>query len=247
MRKFTLFVLISFMLSVAVPFTAKAQDDCTVQDFDLCNRAAAHEERVRELAETYDNEGFESWLEEAGYEFDSLRQAARQPEELTFPSLTGDDSDIVIAGYQVEVTELSFEWPAGMTTDSDDVVGNCYQPDMQNPSRVCTNVENFTGTATLWVSVLQWGQLDPETESEEAEDDTDASNCLTMADLDELGEIVRELEDSGDLAGAQIILDTNWVAPLGWVIHRNGTVSEFARQGETISVWSHEDCRPLAR
>jgi hypothetical protein len=246
MRKIKiLFVLLLVILPVTM--TAAQEDDCIVNGYELCERATSHEERVRELASVYHNHGFGNWLAEAGYDFDDIQKDARQPEEVVFTSEDGNDNDIVVAGYQVQASNLSFSWPAGFTTDGEVENGDCYQPDDQNPSKVCTNVTDFSGDATLWVSVLEWGQLDPETESEEAEDDTDASNCLTMADLDELGEIVRELEDSGDPAGAQIILDTNWVAPLGWVIHRSGTVSEFAREGETISVWSHEDCRPLAR
>ncbi len=242
MRKLLIMMVLFALATGAVPYTAAQDDDCMAGDFDLCDRAESHEDWVRSLAEVYAEDGFETWLAEAGYEYDSVSRAARQPEELTFESEDGDDSDIVVAGMQVRATNLSFSWPAGMTIDREVEVGKCYQPDQENPSKVCTDVVGFTGTATLWVSVIDWGQLDPEG------DNSDPSNgCLTLQDLGELGEIITELENNGDLSGAQITFDSDWVAPPGWTIQRSGNTTEFIREGQTGSVWSPEDCRPLNR
>ncbi len=239
-----LVLLFAILATVAVPQTVNAQepeDNCMIE-FDLCERANAHEERVRELAEVFSDEGFQSWLKTAGYEYDQVRRAARQPEELTF--LTPDDhDDIVVAGFQIRAANLSVEWPAGMTTDRQ-VDGLCYQPDEDNESRVCTNVVSFTGPATLWVSVIEWSQLDPElTETDEIVSET----CLTLAELGQLGDIVTELESGGELAGSQISFETDWVAPEGWIIQISGTEREFARSGDVATVWSPEECRPLGR
>lgn len=214
----------------------------------------AHEARVRELAPTYDT-SVEAWLRAAGYSWDSLTLAARQPEEETFPALNGEGHDIVVAGYQVEVVGLSFSYPAGMTTDNAVSGARCVQPDAQNPSKVCTDVENFSGTATLWIDLQNWGQFAPGSDFFEGSADeagseeviSSGNNCMSITELGELGTINQNLEwPAGNLAGAQITFTDAFVVPEGWTLQFEGSDVAEVSAGSKASLWSPESCRPLS-
>jgi hypothetical protein len=220
------------------------------------NLLSAHETRVRELAPVYDT-GVENWLREAGYTWDTLELAARQPEEETFDALDGDQHDIVVAGYQVEVSGLSFSYPAGMTTDNQVPAGaRCVQPDPQNPSKVCSDVTGFSGTATLWVDLQNWGQFAPgsgffEGSVDEADSEemiSSGENCLSYTQLGELGTAHMPLEyPQGTLAGAQITFTEDYTVPDGWVAQMERTEVDLVPAGSKASLWSPEACRPLAQ
>lgn len=112
------------------------------------------EERLKDLDVIFTEQGPKAWLEAAGFTFTSLELDARQPEE----TLLGNK--IVATGFQVKVTDLNANWPAGLTTDQP-VNGNCVKPDPNNLSKVCTNVRGFNGNATLYVDLQDWRQLAP--------------------------------------------------------------------------------------
>lgn len=200
---------------------------------------AAHEQRVRELAVNWPD--IASWLSAAGYSYDSLDWQARQPEEETF-----SNGDIVVSGLQVGVTNMSFVYPTGFTTDKP-VNGRCHQPDPNNPSKVCTDVQNFTGTATLWVDVQNWGQLWPTSASTTTET---GGSCFSVTELDAKYGIEKNAQgtrngllfDGDTLAGAVLHLtkaQATELEQLGWVVQ--GT------NPDVKSAWSPDSCRPLAR
>lgn len=200
------------------------------------NPAASHEQRVRELAPEFWSNGVESWLRKAGYTWDTMTLRARQPEEETF------GSDILVSGYQVEVNNLRFAYPAGMTTDRTVSNGRCYKPSPNNASKVCTDVSGFSGTATLWVDVSNWGQLWPQSSAPAT-----PASCPSLSDLAALGSIVERLEyPQGTLAGAQVRFNRNWNPPV-WVdqLQKGGTSVDSAIEGEVYSVWVVARCRPL--
>lgn len=73
------------------------------------------------------------------------------------------------------------------------------------------------------------------------------SVCLTLADLRQLGSIVQELTEQGQLAGAQIAFRQDYTALPGWTLHLEGQTVASVRGGQTASLWSPNVCRPLAR
>ena len=72
-------------------------------------------------------------------------------------------------------------------------------------------------------------------------------SCLRLSDLAQLGRVIQELSNNGQLAGAQIVFSQNWTAPAGWIVQKNGQVVTSVNAGDTASAWSPEACRPLAR
>jgi hypothetical protein len=140
----------------ATPTATVLPDGTDDNDKDVDEGELAHDQRLLSLApEDYPNSfDRDGWLRDAGFSWSRLEQQARQIEEETI------DDKIVPAGVQVAVTNLSVDWPAVMTTDREVPAGAvCYQPDPNNGSRICTNLEDFSGTATLWVDGSNWGQL----------------------------------------------------------------------------------------
>jgi hypothetical protein len=72
--------------------------------------------------------------------------------------------------------------------------------------------------------------------------------CLTFSDLEKLGRVLEEVYGGGgDLAGAKITFTKNWIAPNGWVIHKNNQVVSSVSTGDVATVWSADYCRPLKR
>lgn len=72
--------------------------------------------------------------------------------------------------------------------------------------------------------------------------------CLSYNELESLGSVIQPLESPvGTLAGAQIAFTQAWVAPTGWVIHKNSEEVPSVTAGDIASVWSPEACRPLIR
>lgn len=121
---------------------------------------AAHEARLRSLDSIYRTQGPEAWAAAAGFSWtDILVKDARQPEEETL-----SDGTIVVAGLQVKVEGLRSPWTNIFTTDEPVNLGpdgRSYQPDPNNPSRLYTDTNPFTGDATLWADGSNWQQLAP--------------------------------------------------------------------------------------
>ena len=70
---------------------------------------------------------------------------------------------------------------------------------------------------------------------------------MSLNDLKQLGRVIQELSNNGELAGAQLAFNQNWTAPTGWVIQKNGQNVTSINAGDVASAWSPEACRPLAR
>ena len=117
----------------------------------------SREERLERLTQVFKTDGLEPMLKEAGFAWSSLRVEARQIEEEV------NVDEILASGVQVEVTGLTAPWPSGFTTDREVVTGRGYQPDLRNPSKIWTDVVGYTGPATLWLDLSDWGQLAPVT------------------------------------------------------------------------------------
>jgi hypothetical protein len=120
---------------------------------------AAHAARLIALDPIYRTQGLKAWLKAAGFNYDSFTfvKDARQIEEETLP-----DGTIVASGVQVIVENLtSTEFPTGFSTDQPVAQGDSVQPDPKNKSRVWTNVPTFSGKATLYADLENWGQLNP--------------------------------------------------------------------------------------
>ena len=188
---------------------------------------SAHEQRLMDLDAVYRASGPEAWLSAAGYTWTSLTLSARQPEE----EIIG--GSITVIGYQIEATNLSLSWPAGITTDQP-VSGRCYQPDPRNVSQVCTDVTGFTGTATVMASVLDWGQFNiPQ----------------NLAELTKVVFLWQKLEfPVGTLAGLQGEFLTDWIVPDGWIVQIGGVdhvFGDLVEAGEVGSVWVPEAQRPF--
>jgi hypothetical protein len=215
---------------------------------------SSHEKRLRDLDPIFRSQGIEAWLKAAGFTWEYLEPEARQIEEETMA-----DGTIVASGIQVQVTNLSAPWPNCFTTDQEVVPGpntRVHQPDLRNPSKLWTDVPSYSGPATLWIDVQNWGQLNPITvaaapepvEPSEEPQKSSSTECWSLKELATLGEIIQELEHPpGTLAGAQIKFTQAWAAPEGWIIQKQGSEVNSVVAGDTASVWSAENCRPLNR
>lgn len=208
----------------------------------------------------YRSQGAAAWARQLGYTFDSLSQDARQPEEETFAETNGDQMTVV-SGIQVNVVNLKAKSPACFTTDQKvNGAARWVKPDnydpIRNPSVLYTDNEiGFSGTATLWGDCSNWKNLmeapiatssNTSSSAAPAYSAPASAASLTMADLAKLGEIQQKLYyPEGTLAGAQIEFSMAWTAPAGWTIQKNGSNVTSVSAGDTASVWSPEDMRPL--
>ncbi|MBW7955620.1 hypothetical protein H3C66_02700 [Patescibacteria group bacterium] len=247
----------TFFSFVSAPETTGALDgDSSVYFYDSAARVA----RLVELNDA--NTGMEALMRASGMTFTAVQKDARQPEEETLINASGD-SVLLITGWQVTATNLRVTFPACFTTDLP-VAGESisYQPDRNNPSKLYTNnVTPFTGTATVYLDCSNWGQIGQQVldASAPAVEPTrtpgavstpvpGAQGCLTITQLDELGTIINVLEHPvGTPAGAQITLSVAYTAPTGWVMQKNGQEVTNAAVGETVSLWSPDNCRPLGQ
>jgi len=221
--------------------------------------ATARVENIVTLNEA--NTGMTQFMTAAGFEFESAQSAARQPEEETL--VVEDESQVLIVGWQADVTAMTVSWPACFTTDRTVTgVSVNYQPDRNNPSKLYTNnTTPFTGPVTVYWDCSNWGQLGqaildlsaPAVEPTRTPGAVStpvpgAQGCLTITQLDELGTIINVLEHPvGTPAGAQITLSVAYTAPTGWVMQKNGQEVTNAAVGETVSLWSPDNCRPLGQ
>ncbi|MBI4066198.1 hypothetical protein HY411_00630 [Candidatus Gottesmanbacteria bacterium] len=206
----------------------------------------------------YRSQGVAAWARQLGYSFESISQEARQPEEETFREENGD-AMTVVSGVQVRVTNLRAHSPSCFTTDQKvNGLARFVKPDnfdpITNPSVVYTDNEvGFSGTATLWGDCSNWRNLMEAPlmtfaypNSAPAATAMPAYTTLTMADLASLGEVQQRLYyPEGTLAGAQITFSSDWTAPSGWTIQKNGSAVSSVSAGDTASVWSPENMRPL--
>jgi hypothetical protein len=246
---------------------AEAPEEPTDTDVELAppgrdeDIEANRGERLLELDPTFRNTGLQAWAREAGFEFESMRGDARQPEEETFLQVGGqggeDEAVVVVSGFQVVVEGLVANWPACFTTDKEVSGGRSHRPDnydpIRNPSALYTDNDPYDGTATIWADCSNWPQLGEAADDgdivyqSEEELGTGSDVCMSLAELAEMGDIVQELEyPSGTLAGAQIDFSQDWTAPAGWTVQHNGSDVGSVVAGDTASVWSPEACRPLS-
>lgn len=221
-----------------------------------------HWARLEQLDPVFRSQGLENWLKAAGLTWDGSVVEARQPEEETSPQ-----GRISVSGVQLNVKNLKVNWPNLVTTDvpSRITTGSTtiqYKPDARNGSTLYTNVV-ANGPVTVWVDGSNWGQftsrLGMGTGSQStvvavsttvaapttASAGSTASGCLTMSQLAQLGDIVSQLSDKGQLAGAQLKLKQDLTAAPGWTMQRQGATVTSAKAGETVSYWSPPGCRPL--
>ncbi len=148
------------------PTTAPATAAARVDDKELQRIAdEAHKKRLAELDPVFRDSSISKWLQTAGFRFSDLsgpKVEARQIEEETL--VVDGNRRILASGVQVDVKDLDAQWPNALTTSDPSVKGKarvCIQPDTKNPSLLCTDVKGFTGKATLYVDVQNWGELAP--------------------------------------------------------------------------------------
>lgn len=94
------------------------------------------------------------WLDAAGFRFTSLNLDTARPIEETWAGRQW------VSGFVVRNTDnLTFSWPAALTTDlGQNVQGTC---EIIGPnSKICTDVVNFDGSATVYGSAENWCDLD---------------------------------------------------------------------------------------
>jgi hypothetical protein len=115
--------------------------------------------RLSTLDKTFRSQGWRAWLAAAGLTWDDVSADARQIEE----EICNDQ--VVAAGIQVKVKNLTVHWPAIVSTDDPSRIHSTastrqHQPDMRNPSVLYTEVI-ANGDVTIWVDAANWGQLAP--------------------------------------------------------------------------------------
>lgn len=142
-----------------------AAEEVFAQGLTPEQRTQMHVERLVQYDPVFRQSGALEWLTATGHiTWAQNGIEARQVEEETRDY--NGETRILASGLQVRVTDLSVTWPACFTTDSDDVPTGpstrVYQPDLRNPSKLWTNVQGFTGTATVYISCYEWAQIDPE-------------------------------------------------------------------------------------
>ncbi len=210
----------------------------------------AHFARLSELDPVFRSSGVEAWLQAAGITWSGVLKDARQIEEEVRP-----DGKIVAAGVQVEASNLSVPWPNIVTTDVPGRITETstmvsYTPDPANGSTLYTNVV-ANGPVTIWIDGQNWGQFTSVLGFTSAPADGGSAptdRCLSLTQLKSYGTVLQELEyPEGVLAGAQLRLTQDFTPPEGWTLQRQGSDVSSAKAGETVSAWSPEDCRPLAR
>lgn len=114
---------------------------------------AAHRARLELLDPVFRSSGFEPWLRQAGFTWSSLTLRTDQVIEETWSGRQW------ASGVPVNVTGLNAPWPAAITTDVISIDGRCIE--VGPSSKLCTDVTGFSGRATLYVDVQNWGQLAP--------------------------------------------------------------------------------------
>lgn len=219
-----------------------------------------HFPRLEKLDPSFRSGGFLPWLNAAGVSCQAVQQA-RQPEEETNPN-TGK---ISVAGIQVSATSCHVAWPAIVTTDtpsrviSKDSNSVQYQPDPNNGSTLYTNV-TVDGPVTIWADGTNWGQFTSKlgnggnivastgssSSSTAAATAAAAPAVSSIEDLTSYGTVIQILQADGMLAGAQIKLAKDFVAPAGFVIQKQGAEVSSAKAGDTVSIWVPQSLRVKA-
>lgn len=125
-------------------------------------QTASHNQRLLQLDPQFRSGGVQNWLMAAGVTWNKdLAFEARQPEEETLPG-----GEIVVAGVQVNATNIVVRWPNIVTTDTPSRIQEQsdtvkHQPDTRtngNKSVLYTNVI-ASGPVTIWVDGTNWGQF----------------------------------------------------------------------------------------
>jgi len=114
----------------------------------------AHQRRLEALDPTYRTSGVVPWLSQAGFTWAVLDSSGAQVIEESWAGRRW------ASGLPVRAQALAATWPAALTTDrSTPVNGRCIA--VTQSSQLCTDVAGFDGTATVYVSALNWCQLTP--------------------------------------------------------------------------------------
>lgn len=214
----------------------------------------AHFARLESLDPSFRSGGWNAWLNAAGIQCESIRDA-RQPEEET-NSKTGR---ISVSGLQVVAKNCSIPWPNIVTTDVPSRITESsatvkHKPDPNNGSTLYTNVV-ANGEVTIYADGQNWGQFTSRLgfvnngSSSAATAAAQTNACMSIAQLDSRYGIDRGAQgtrqglliDNDQIAGAVIKLNAQQIAELeglGWTIQGSNP--------NVKSAWSPPSCRPLA-